>query len=121
MTRLASFDTVTLPNWLMKQGVAAFFFENAMEHLHWMASFINDNRHLVKDDELFYEGGTEKPRTSVDVAKEAKKLRLRNSRLYATTLGVAESCPSSAILQVIPLILSSWTCNNRRHRRHHPR
>ena len=79
MTRLDAYDTVTLPAWLLRTGVASFFQEHAMEHLHWMAMFITEHRHLVKKDELFYERGTARKQTTIDVVRENKRLRLRTT------------------------------------------
>ena len=101
MTRLATYNTTTLPNWLRKDwSVANYFVEHAMEHAHWMALQIDNNRHLIPSGELFYEAGTERRRTSVDVARESSRMRLRTSRLYRTTLGVDRALPENTVHQV---------------------
>ena len=100
MTRLASFDTTTLPSWLMRHGVAKYFLDTAMEHLHWMAMYIDENVHLVNSEELFYEQGTEKALTPLDIAREEKKQRLRTTRMYNLIPGLEESHPQDRIHQV---------------------
>ena len=102
MTRLATFNTVTLPKWLMKTwSVANYFVEHAMEHAHWMALEIDNNRHLIPSGELFYEGGTERRRTSVDVAREKARMRIRTSRMYGTTMGLHRALPMDAVHEVV--------------------
>ena len=88
MTRIETFETKTLPPTLKKPGVAEIFQQNAFEHVHWMVKFINDNRHLIDPEELFYEKGTERVKTAVDVAIEQKTRRLRNMRTRPVTHGV---------------------------------
>ena len=99
MTRLDTYDTVTLPSTLRRTGVAAFFQENAFEHVHWMALFIEQHRHLINPDELFYEQGTARRITVVDAAREEKKGRLRNMRMYDTTLGIDRTAEPELIHQ----------------------
>ena len=100
MTRLDTYDTVTLPNWLLRPGVAAHVQTHAMEHVHWMARLIDDNRGLIKSDELFYEKGTERRRTAVDVARGLVTQRLRTTRMNPCTRGIAETCDSDVIHEV---------------------
>ena len=102
MTRLATFNTVTLPSWLMKTwSVANYFVEHAMEHAHWMTIEINNNRHLIPSGELFYEAGTERRRTTVDVAREKARMRLRTARMYRTTMGVVRALPMDTVHGVL--------------------
>ena len=52
MTRLAVYQTTSLPKWLRKHGVNVHFEQNAMEHLHWIAREIDANRNLIEPAEL---------------------------------------------------------------------
>ena len=87
-TRLAVYQTTSLPNWLPKHGVNIRFEQNAMEHLHWIARKIDANRNLIEPTKLFYEGGTHKRLSSVEVARVTRRDRLRSKRQAPVTLGI---------------------------------
>lgn len=88
MTRLDAFETKTLPKWLMKVGASEHFRENAMEHLHWMALFIDEHKDLVRAGELFYEQGTEKRGSTLDRDRNERRSELRQQRLFGRCRGI---------------------------------
>ena len=100
MTRLDAFDTKTLPKWLMKIGASEHFREHAMEHLHWMATYISGNRNLVRNGELFYERGIDKGRGELDLAREKRKQELRSQRLFTRSRGIRQIDALDRIHQV---------------------
>ena len=98
MTRLKCFDTVTLPN--RRPGVAAHMQEHAMEHLHWMADFINDHRDSVDPKELFYEGGATHNVCTLKIARDREMDLLRQGRLNAMVPGISPVGNSDDMYQV---------------------
>ena len=100
MTRIETFHTKTLPPNLKKGGVAAEFERDAIEHVHWMMTFIEENRSLIDPEELFYEQGTERPKTTLELAKEATIARLRNRRSTIVTHGVELGLAANVLHEV---------------------
>ena len=79
LTRLKCFDTATLP--VRQAGVAAHLQRHAMEHLHWMATIINANRDCIDSKELFYESGTSRQVSVVDLARRDELALMRRGQV----------------------------------------
>ena len=77
-----------------------------MEHVHWMMTFIEENRSLIDPDELFYEQGTERPKSILELAKEKTIARLRNRRADIVTHGVELGLPANLLHEVCTHILT---------------
>ena len=57
--RIQVFDTTSLPRTL--PGVDRWIYDNAMDCVAWIASELNTNRHLIPEEELWYENSEEHP------------------------------------------------------------
>ena len=77
MCRLARYNTKSLP--VRRPRVGPHFRTHAMEHLHWIASQIDEHRDRIPPEELYYETLSEEPLSQLQQARETEIALLRSS------------------------------------------